>query len=69
MSWSSEGTSSIRTQSYIKAFLIYKSIFSPPIIFCLPTQSGITGNVPYFLLLLGCINVALLFILEPHSHL
>ena len=39
------------------------------IIFCLPTQSGITGNVPYFLLLLGYTDVALLFILEPPSHL
>lgn len=48
---------------------MYKSISSPLIIFCPPTQSGITGNMPYFLLLLGYLEAALLFILEPHSHL
>lgn len=68
MPWIPEITSSVRAQSYIKAFLKYKSISSPLIIFCLPTQSGITGNMPFFLPLLGYLEVASMFILEPHSY-
>ena len=42
---------------------------APTIRFCLPTQSGVIGNGPWFLLLLRYIEVTLLFILEPYSHL
>lgn len=64
-----------RNNKFIRSSKLHKGISNLPvnllsvIIFCLPTQSGITGNVPDFLLFLGNIDVALLFILEPHSHL